>query len=81
MCYKHLTEVVDDTNPEEKFAQFGRFTFIKCTVFTAGLNDFLIPDPFPLFQGIPGVHGKKGKMGRPVKFSLNIFYRNADTLS
>lgn len=27
------------------------------------------------FQGIPGVHGKKGKMGRPVKFSLNILLR------
>lgn len=27
-----------------------------------------------LFQGIPGGHGKKGEMGRPVKFSLNILH-------
>ncbi len=27
------------------------------------------------FQGIPGEPGKRGKMGRPVKFCLNILYR------
>lgn len=26
------------------------------------------------FQGIPGGHGKKGEMGRPVKFSLDILH-------
>lgn len=26
------------------------------------------------FQGIPGEPGKRGKMGRPVKFCLNILY-------
>lgn len=25
-------------------------------------------------QGMPGGHGKKGEMGRPVKFSLNILH-------
>lgn len=29
------------------------------------------------FQGIPGEPGKRGKMGRPVKFCLNILYRQS----
>lgn len=43
-----------------------------CSVYRWAARVVLISDSFPLFQGIPGVHGKKGKMGRPVKFSLNI---------
>lgn len=27
----------------------------------------------PCLQGVPGIHGKKGEMGRPVMFSPNIF--------
>lgn len=35
---------------------------------------FLILYLFLFFQGIPGDHGKKGEMGRPVKFSLDILH-------
>ena len=34
------------------------------------------PSPSRFLQGSPGGHGKKGKMGRPVKFSLNILFQN-----
>lgn len=67
---------------QRSFAWFGPFTLAKwCSVYRWAARVVLISDSFPLFQGIPGVHGKKGKMGRPVKFSLNILHKNEDVLS
>lgn len=70
-------------DPEEKIYYLALLSIQNQTVASSGTvimagaigtSYFLISKYCIFFQGIPGGHGKKGEMGRPVKFSLDILH-------
>lgn len=56
---------------------FFSFFLVHLSNHCSLLFSLSLPRFFFNLQGIPGEPGKRGKMGRPVKFCLNILYRQS----